>query len=70
MVDYFQDISVIQYEGVELINLLVFKYYNFQEVVLGKIMEEYLCFVLCYWYNFCWDGVDVFGGGMFGCLWL
>lgn len=33
-------------------------------------MKEYLWFVVCYWYNFCWDGVDVFGVGIFGCFWL
>lgn len=49
--------------------MLVFCYYNFDELVLGKCMEEYLCFVVCYWYIFCWNGVDMFGVGVFNCLW-
>jgi xylose isomerase len=70
MAEYFKNISKIQYEGTGSTNPLAFHHYNPTEVILGKTMAEHLRFASCYWHNFCWDGSDVFGQGVFGRPWL
>ena len=42
MAEYFKDIPKIKYEGVNSTNPLSFKYYNPDEVVMGKTMREQL----------------------------
>jgi len=42
-------------------DLLTYKYYNAEEVVLGKTMEEWLRFSVVYWHTFRWFGADPFG---------
>jgi xylose isomerase len=59
---FFKDVSSIQYEGPQSNNPLAFKYYNPQEVVDGKTMEEHLRFSVAYWHTFTGDGTDPFGG--------
>lgn len=58
---YFKNIGNISYEGKESKNDLAFKYYNPQEVVGGKTMEEHLRFSVAYWHTFTADGTDPFG---------
>lgn len=58
---YFKDILEVKYEGLQLDNLFVFKYYNFDEVIDGKFLKDYFCFVIVYWYMFCVIGSDFFG---------
>ncbi|AWE08522.1 xylose isomerase [Lysinibacillus sp. 2017] len=60
---YFKDISTIQYEGSQSNNGLAFKYYNPQEKVGDKTMEEILRFGVAYWHTFTYDGGDPFGAG-------
>ncbi len=60
---YFKDISTIQYEGSQSKNGLAFKYYNPQEKVGDKTMEEILRFGVAYWHTFTYDGGDPFGAG-------
>lgn len=59
--DYFNGIGKICYEGGESKNPLAFKYYNPQEVVAGKTMEEHLRFSVAYWHTFTHEGSDPFG---------
>lgn len=70
MSQYFTNIDKIKFEGTESDNPLAFHHYNPAEVILGKTMQEHLRFAACYWHNFCWDGVDVFGQGTFSRPWL
>ena len=42
MAEYFKDIPKIKYEGVNSTNPLSFKYYNPDEVVMGKTMREHI----------------------------
>jgi len=51
----------IQYEGPKSKNPLAFKYYNPDEIVNGKRMEDYLRFGVSYWHTFTGDGSDPFG---------
>lgn len=60
---YFKDISAIQYEGPHSKNGLAFKYYQPEEKVGGKTMEEMLRFAVAYWHTFTYDGGDPFGDG-------
>ena len=69
---YFPNIPVIPYEGANSTNPLAFKYYNPEQVVMGKTMKEHLPFAMAWWHNLCATGVDMFGRGTadksFGCV--
>ena len=60
---YFSNINKIGYEGAKSKNPLAFKYYNPEEIVAGKTMEEQLRFSVAYWHTFTADGSDPFGVG-------
>jgi len=60
--NFFPGIPKIPYKpDAKIDELLVFKYYNAKEVVLGKTMEDWLRFAVCYWHTFRWPGNDPFG---------
>ncbi|KAK7885980.1 hypothetical protein WMY93_025601 [Mugilogobius chulae] len=42
-------------------DVLCFKHYNAEEVLMGKTMEDWLRFSVCYWHSFCGTGADPFG---------
>ena len=60
---YFENIEQIKYEGPKSTNPLAFKFYNPEEKVAGKTMEETLRFGVAYWHTFTMDGSDPFGSG-------
>ena len=60
---YFNGVDKIQYEGAGSKNPFAFKYYNPEEKVNGKSMEEILRFGVAYWHTFTADGSDPFGVG-------
>jgi xylose isomerase len=70
MSDYFKDIAPIKFEGEASDNPMAWRYYNPEQVVLGKTMKEHLRFAACYWHTFCWGGLDPFGGGTFQRPWF
>ena len=57
----FKNVGVIKYEGSKSKNPLAFKYYNPEEVILGKTMKEHLKFSMAYWHTFDYGGTDPFG---------
>lgn len=65
MSSYFEGISKIAYEGTNSENPLAFRWYNKDQKVFGKRMEDVLRFAACYWHTFCWEGGDPFGGETF-----
>ena len=65
----FPDIGKIEYQGPDTDNHLAYRYYNKDQIVLGKRMEDHLRMAVCYWHTFCWDGADIFGGGTFSRPW-
>lgn len=65
----FTDIDKIQFEGPETDNQLAYRYYDKDQIVLGKRMEDHLRMAVCYWHTFCWDGFDIFGAGTFDRPW-
>ncbi|CAK9886659.1 MAG: Xylose isomerase [Candidatus Erwinia impunctatus] len=66
---YFDQLEQIRYEGTTSSNPLAFHYYNPDEIILGKRMEDHLRFAACYWHTFCWNGTDMFGIGAFDRPW-
>ncbi|MEN1967781.1 xylose isomerase [Lentibacillus sp. N15] len=60
---YFTNINNINYEGPKSTNPYAFKFYNPEEKIGGKSMEEYLRFAVAYWHTFTMDGSDPFGAG-------
>ena len=55
---YFGNVDKIKYEGPESTNPLAFKFYNPDEVVMGKTMRDHLRFAIAYWHSFTGTGVD------------
>ncbi|MFG6150296.1 xylose isomerase [Halobacillus sp. B23F22_1] len=60
---YFNEIEKIKFEGSDSTNPFAFKFYNPEEIVGGKTMEEYLRFGVAYWHTFTEDLSDPFGTG-------
>ena len=58
---FFPEIPVIRYEGPASANPLSFKYYNPDQVIMGKTMREHLPFAMAWWHNMCAGGTDMFG---------
>jgi xylose isomerase len=67
---FFGDITKIPFEGPESTNPLAFRYYNPNEMVMGKRMEDQLRFAGAYWHSFAWPGGDPFGGQTFQRPWF
>ncbi len=59
---YFKGIEKVNYEGPTSKNPLAFKYYNPDEVVMGKTMKEHCRFAMSYWHTLTYMGNDPFGG--------
>jgi xylose isomerase len=66
---FFGDVKPIRYEGPDSGSPLAYRHYNPDEMVLGKRMEDYLRFAVCYWHTFVWPGGDPFGGQTFERPW-
>ena len=63
MKEFFPTIPYIKYEGRDSKNPMSFRYYNPDEVILGKPMKDQLKFAMSYWHTMCADGTDMFGCG-------
>ncbi|XP_076593593.1 uncharacterized protein LOC143324762 [Chaetodon auriga] len=42
-------------------DVMCFKHYHAEEVLMGRKMEDWLRFSVCYWHSFCGTGADPFG---------
>ncbi len=60
---YFPDINEIPFEGKDSKNPLSFKYYDADQKVGDKTMQEHLRFAVAYWHTLCETGGDPFGWG-------
>ena len=60
---YFDFVDSVKYEGPQSKNKLAFKFYDPDEVILGKKMSEHLPFAMAWWHNLGANGVDMFGRG-------
>lgn len=70
MNEFFPDVPKIPYEGPRSKNPLAFKFYNAEEKVGEKTMEEHLRFSLAYWHTMRGTGADPFGVGTNQRPWL
>ncbi|CAO2823015.1 unnamed protein product [Amaranthus hypochondriacus] len=59
--EFFPGIPKIKYEGPKSKNHLAFKYYNAEEVILGKKMKDWFRFSVAFWHTFRGTGGDPFG---------
>ncbi len=69
MTDFFKGISPVKYEGPESKNPLAYRFYNKDELVMGKRMEDHIRPAIAYWHTFAWEGGDPFGGRTFDRPW-
>ncbi|WP_421102887.1 xylose isomerase [Sporosarcina psychrophila] len=60
---YFPNIKKINFEGSLSTNPYAFKFYNPEEKIGDKSMEEILRYAVSYWHTFTMNGSDPFGGG-------
>ncbi|MBS3647847.1 xylose isomerase [Pseudaminobacter sp. 19-2017] len=67
---FFGDIKPVKYEGPDSDNPPAYRFYNPDEVVMGKRMEDHLRFSVAYWHSFAWPGGDPFGGQTFERPWF
>lgn len=58
---YYENVGKVAYEGSQSQNPFAFKFYNADEVVLGKKMSEHLKFAMAYWHTLTAEGSDPFG---------
>lgn len=56
------NVGRIEYEGAESKNPFAFKYYNPDEMVMGRTMKEQCRFAMSYWHTMTYMGNDPFGG--------
>ena len=61
--EFYKGIGAISFEGRTSDNPLAFKYYNPDQLVMGKPMREHFKFAVAYWHSFCGQGGDPFGPG-------
>jgi len=61
--EFYKGIGKISFEGKTSDNPLAFKYYNPDQLVMGKPMREHFKFAVAYWHSFCGQGGDPFGSG-------
>lgn len=59
---FFPGVDQIRFEGRESRNPLAFRYYDADQVVMGKPMKEWMRFAMAWWHTLCADGSDPFGG--------
>ena len=67
---YFPAIEKITFKGDNAQDLLCYRHYNPEQMVLGKTMAEHLRIAVCMWHNFVWQGHDIFGENAFIRPWL
>ncbi len=67
---FFGDIKPVKYEGPDSTNPLAYRFYNADEKVGGKRLEDHMRFAVAYWHSFAWPGGDPFGGQTFERPWF
>lgn len=60
---YYENIPNVTYEGSKSTNPFAYKYYNKEEMILGKKMKDHFKFAMAYWHTLTADGTDPFGKG-------
>ncbi|MDD5675296.1 MAG: xylose isomerase [Chitinivibrionales bacterium] len=61
MPEFIPGIKKIKYEGPDSRNVLAFRHYNADEIIMGKKMKDHLRFAVAYWHTLRGSGADPFG---------
>lgn len=61
--EFYKGVGAISFEGKASDNPLAFKFYNPDQMVMGKSMCDHFKFAVAYWHSFCGQGGDPFGPG-------
>jgi xylose isomerase len=69
MTDFFKGIKPVKFKGPRSKDPLAYRFYNKDEMVLGKRMEDHIRPAIAYWHTFAWEGGDPFGGRTFDRPW-
>ena len=69
MTDFFKGIKPVKFKGPRSKDPLAYRFYNKDELVLGKRMEDHIRPAIAYWHTFAWEGGDPFGGRTFDRPW-
>jgi len=67
--DFFKGLKPVKFEGPASSNPLAYRFYDKDELVLGKRMEDHIRPAVAYWHTFAWEGGDPFGGRTFDRPW-
>jgi xylose isomerase len=70
MTDFFKGIKPVKFKGPRSKDPLTYRFYNKDELVLGKRMEDHIRPAIAYWHSFAWEGGDPFGGRTFDRPWF
>ena len=60
--EFFKSIEQVKFEGLQSDNPMAFRWYDANQVVAGKTMNEHFKFACAYWHSFNGNGADPFGG--------
>ena len=63
MTEIFAGLPRVEYKGSKSLDPFTFKYYNAEELVLGKAMKDHLKFAMAWWHHMSATGADMFGPG-------
>ena len=69
MTDFFKGIKPVTFKGPRAKDPLAYRFYNKDEMVMGKRMEDIIRPAVAYWHSFAWEGGDPFGGRTFDRPW-
>lgn len=61
--EYFKGIGAINFEGRHSDNPFAFKFYDANQIVAGKTMQDHFRFAIAWWHTLCGTGADPFGPG-------
>jgi xylose isomerase len=67
--DFFKGIKPVKFKGPKSKDPLTYRFYNKDELVAGKRMEDHIRPAIAYWHTFAWEGGDPFGGRTFDRPW-
>jgi xylose isomerase len=58
----FSGFPTVTYEGESSNNPMAYRFYNPEQVIMGKPLAEHLRFAVAYWHSLAMNGTDPFGG--------
>jgi xylose isomerase len=67
---FFHHVERVGYQGPQADDVLAYRHYDADALVLGKAMRDHLRFAVCYWHTFSWGGADMFGADVFRRPWF